>query len=597
MRSRMGSIVGMGSESSIAEDEDEDEEDEDQTGSWKGTPSVAGGSEVWWSGPSSRGDSCRSSRRGSFTSSAAAEDEELEEVTVSMPVQDVAVRDSVASTARVNRDSVTASEASDRLSQGSVDVSSDAFLQKLDELDASVPTTPPPSDRSSSEVSSSEPSVELLEMPIGVGPRHPPSGAGGMNGGGASAGGYPGDGWKSGSAAQGGFGGNAPRRPAAESTESSSESESDEPFARRGRDARGPTKPSARSQSMPRQPAPLAKAANRQTAPAKDTSDESDDDVPLAQRIPTALKAQKSIRVQDKAEREERRQKRMERMRRRAADKAAPTGGEGGVAAGDLAQRLLSDIVESAKQRGELEAPGAGGWHLWEQSNECGMERPVRDFEFVSDVLKAWNAEKRVNVLIIRRSQLCGLLKPENIPTSSPIMSGWVMWASKPGKWSKRWLELKEHSLYVSKSDKPGKEQTFLCGVSNFDAYVVTHIQRAPKGFVFATKSTEGSGVFEKEEDSSHIFSCDREIGEVWLNKILLARSYVLQQERSILPRPSNAGSLAHSKSLLSRSGTKKSTVSSRSAASQNQQPLVQDLYSSPFSGGSLLAKAAANGA
>ncbi|KAG8726557.1 hypothetical protein FRC12_023275 [Ceratobasidium sp. 428] len=87
MRSRMGSIVGMGSESSIAEDEDEYEEDEEQTGS---TPSVAGGSEVWWSGPSSRGDSLRSSRRGSFVSSAAAEDEELEEVTVSMPVQDVA---------------------------------------------------------------------------------------------------------------------------------------------------------------------------------------------------------------------------------------------------------------------------------------------------------------------------------------------------------------------------------------------------------------------------------------------------------------------------------------------------------------------------
>lgn len=33
-------------------------------------------------------------------------------------------------------------------------------------------------------------------------------------------------------------------------------------------------------------------------------------------------------------------------------------------------------------------------------------------------------------------------------------MSGWVMWASKPGKWSKRWLELKEHSLLVCKSDK-----------------------------------------------------------------------------------------------------------------------------------------------
>ncbi|KAF8606849.1 hypothetical protein BDV93DRAFT_395675, partial [Ceratobasidium sp. AG-I] len=215
------------------------------------------------------------------------------------------------------------------------------------------------------------------------------------------------------------------------------------------------------------------------------------------------------------------------------------------------------DVIEVARQRGELEIGGAGGWQLWEQSNECGMERPIRDFEFVNDVLKAWNPEKRVNVLIIRRSPLWGILKPENIPSSSPTMSGWVMWTSKPGKWSKRWLQLKEHCLFVCKNDK-GKDQTFVCGLSNFDGYIVTHVQRAPKGFVFAAKSTESSGVFEKEEESSHIFSCDREIGEVWLQKILLARSYILQQERAVLPRSSGGGGLSASKSMLSRSGTKK---------------------------------------
>ncbi|KAG8745861.1 hypothetical protein FRC10_006888 [Ceratobasidium sp. 414] len=737
MRSRMGSVVGMGSESSIAEDEDE-YEDEEPAGSSKGAPSVVGDG-VWWSGSSSR----LSSRRSSFRSSAA-EDDEAEEVTVSMAIlNEVAVRDSVASTARL-RDSATASDRSDRLSQGSVDVSSDAFLQKLDQLDASAPTTPPPSDRSSSELWSDR-SAEALEMPTGVGPRNLASDAGGLNGGGASTSGFQkqggANGWKSGAGGAGSNGGsNAPRRQApadTESDESSAESSSDEPFARRGRDARGPSTMAARSRSMPRQPVSIAKVANRPPGPANGSSDESDD-VPLAQRIPTALRAQKSIRVQDKAEREERRQKRLERMRHRT-EQGAATSGEGGIAPDELAKRLLNvqvggressrsplpsprspmpfgrvpdsatsglfpmsdarsrtmsnvshmtrsrthtrnpsaeqpqappppaipqvsisrsgtmskqkpsapeapmpvprtslsrsgtmsksrpsqeeprtslsrsgtayrnrggsktddegessrfqrsrsirdpgsarppmppmppiesipmsarrpsqqestaaplvveqriyigdrqkfividvgspgltakDVIDVAKQRGELDVPGTGGWQLWEQSNECGMERPVRDFEFVNDVLKAWNPEKRVNVLIIRRSQLCGLLKPENIPSSSPTMSGWVMWAAKPGKWSKRWLELKEHSLFVCKSDK-GKDQTFLCGVSNFDAYIVTHIQRAPKGFVFAAKSTESSGLFEKEEDSSRIFSCDRDMGEVWLNKILLAR-------------------------------------------------------------------------
>ncbi|CCO29135.1 hypothetical protein BN14_03139 [Rhizoctonia solani AG-1 IB] len=476
--------------------------------------------------------------------------------------------------------------------------------------------------------------------------------------------------------------------------------------------------------------------------------DSSDDEVPLAQRLPTALKAQKSIRLQDKADREERRQRRLDRMNKRAAERAAATGGEGGIAAGDLAKRLLNvqvggershsrdrsplpsprspmqmhheanssllpapgvrsrttsnvsyvgrsrthtrngsmeqqappnpppgptslsrsgtlsnrrpsapdiappmptskaalsrsgtmsrprgsqdnprdqvgrglsrngtmsrhrggsktddegessrvarsrsmrdpsgarppmppmppmetlpvssgrrpsqpepyvppvveqriyigdrqrfivvdigapdttagDVLEMAKQRGELDIDETGSWQLWEQSNECGMERPVRDFELITDVLKAWNPEKRVNMLIIRFSSFCSLLKPENIPSSSPLMAGWVMWISRPGKWSKRWLELREHGLFACKNEK-GKDRKHLCNLSHFDGYIVTHVPRAPKPYVFAVKSIDISGVFEKEEDSSHIFSCDRNSGELWLARILLARVSIL---------------------------------------------------------------------
>lgn len=39
------------------------------------------------------------------------------------------------------------------------------------------------------------------------------------------------------------------------------------------------------------------------------------------------------------------------------------------------------------------------------------------------------------------------------IPSSSPIHSGYVEWESKRGKWNKRWLRLREHSLWISKRD------------------------------------------------------------------------------------------------------------------------------------------------
>lgn len=372
MRGRMGSEASLLlSESSIAEDEDENEEEDEGEDEDREDESraVSGGEEgkVWWSGPSSRASM---SRRSSFVSSAAEEDEDTIQV-------EAGVRDSIASTAKA-RDSVAMSDVTDRLSMGvdeEVDVASESFLQALDELD-SLPLTPPPSSRSSSEPSvESECGPVLNECPTGVGPRYPRPGTGGSQGGGAGGGSQQqggGGGWNggaggghgysgSGSGAGGNGGnGNGPRKQAApdsESSESSSESESDAP-ARPGRDTRSRPSMAARSQSMPRA-STSSRAPARQTMPVKASSDESDD-VPLAQRIPTALRAQKSIRIQDQAGREERRQRRVERMRRRAADKAAPTGGEGGVAPDELTKRLLNVQVgggDLSRERSPVPSP------------------------------------------------------------------------------------------------------------------------------------------------------------------------------------------------------------------------------------------------
>ncbi|KAF8713141.1 hypothetical protein RHS03_00901, partial [Rhizoctonia solani] len=841
-RSPMRSLVRMASESSIAEDEDENEEGEDENGNEEGEDEdenedadegeesanrVLSGSEdqkVWWSSPPSR---VGSSRKSSFVGS-------YDDPTISLTAPtDPIVRASVASTIQP-RESIV-SQVSEGLSASvrdsmvsstsheEIDVSSESFLQTLNELDTAV--TPPPSSRTSSDRSTDTTSSEpmLNEAPAGVGPRNQ-MGSDGIRGG--AEGDYQKQGvsyeWQSGQSKVN-FGGNegdghcqqAPEDSDSSETGSESESESGQrPW--RGRDTHpGPSFPThSRSQFMPRPPSSNSRTMNREIATPYDSSD---DEIPLAQRLPTALKAQKSIRLQDKADREERRQRRLERMNKRAAERAAATGDEGGVVAGELAKRLLNvqvgaehsrdrvllpsprsprqmqsetnlgpgsllpapgvrsrttsnvsyvsrsrthtrngsmeqqaplnpipgptslsrsgtlsnrrpsapdiappvptskaalsrsgtmsrprgsqdnprdhgakglsrngtlsrhrggsktddegessrvarsrsmrdpssarppmppmppvetlpvpgrrpsqpepyvppvveqriyigdrqrfivvdigapnttaaDVLDMARQRGELDIDETGSWQLWEQSNECGMERPVRDFELITDVLKAWNPEKRVNVLIIRFSSFCSLLKPENIPSSSPLMAGWVMWISRPGKWSKRWLELREHGLFACKNEK-GKDRTHLCSLSHFDGYIVTHVPRAPKPYVFAVKSIDISGVFEKEEDSSHIFSCDKNSGELWLARILLARSYILQQERTVLFRPVNAGTtLTSSKSMLSRSGTKKNNVSSRAAGPQYPPPLVQDSTPSPFAQGSLLAKAAANG-
>ena len=63
-----------------------------------------------------------------------------------------------------------------------------------------------------------------------------------------------------------------------------------------------------------------------------------------------------------------------------------------------------------------------------------------------------------------------------------------------------------------------------LCSVNNFDAYALTRPAKAPKGYVFAVKSTDNISYFESTSDYIHTFSVPEKDGEQWLESILLAR-------------------------------------------------------------------------
>lgn len=68
------------------------------------------------------------------------------------------------------------------------------------------------------------------------------------------------------------------------------------------------------------------------------------------------------------------------------------------------------------------------------------------------------------------------------------------------------------------------KDEVFLCSLSNFDAYMVTRLHKAPKPFCFAVKSTDNLSFFENTADYLHMFACNPRDGEKWMEKILLAR-------------------------------------------------------------------------
>jgi hypothetical protein len=174
-------------------------------------------------------------------------------------------------------------------------------------------------------------------------------------------------------------------------------------------------------------------------------------------------------------------------------------------------------------------------------------------------------------------------------------------------------MQLREHSIWLSKRDN-GRDETLLCSLSNFDAYQITRVHRAPKPFAFAIKSTDNLSFFENTADYLHTFACSEKDGKVWMEKILVARvcfffqccpiprlnfffqSYVLHQERNVLfnTKPDVSAALA-------RSGTRKtsSAAAHRPAVAQPLVPLLPLFASSTqslpqndvFEPGSLLSK------
>ncbi|KAJ3487472.1 hypothetical protein NLI96_g3513 [Meripilus lineatus] len=257
--------------------------------------------------------------------------------------------------------------------------------------------------------------------------------------------------------------------------------------------------------------------------------------------------------------------------------------------AGDLLRLLESQSVFPDGSR--------RGWMMFEVCQDFGMERPIRSLELLTHISSSWNSDKTVNAFMAKKTNLAHTLSSKLVPSSSPMCHGQIQYEHKRGKWQKRYLELREHGLWLAKKDT-GKDQVFLCSLQNFDAYLVTRVYKSPKSFVFAVKSTDNLSYFENTDDYMHVFSCETRDGINWLEKILLARSYILYQERNVLTTahatPSAMTSGISQGASLSRAGTRKHqrpvqpllNFASASSAADAPPPQV-------FEPGSLLGKRA----
>ncbi|KAL2760739.1 hypothetical protein ACRALDRAFT_1078663 [Sodiomyces alcalophilus JCM 7366] len=153
-----------------------------------------------------------------------------------------------------------------------------------------------------------------------------------------------------------------------------------------------------------------------------------------------------------------------------------------------------------------------------------GLERRLRRYERIRDVLNSWERDSQHSLLIVpngptdRNVDLAieSVSRSDNAPPG--FVNSPVHHSQRPGRWNKRLVTLLDTGqLFTHKKPnaKPSdKDCTVLCNLSDFDVYQVTeddmlkHI-RPPRTHVFAVKSQQKNSVFLNTENFIHFFSTD----------------------------------------------------------------------------------------
>ncbi|KAG6113278.1 hypothetical protein E4U13_003931 [Claviceps humidiphila] len=152
-----------------------------------------------------------------------------------------------------------------------------------------------------------------------------------------------------------------------------------------------------------------------------------------------------------------------------------------------------------------------------------GLERRLRRYERIRDVMNSWDRDQQNSLLIVP----CDTppnddgLAIESVPRTDEPPCGFSMQmhhSSKPGKWKKRWVTLLDNGqMYAAKSisTQPyDKDCSILCHLTDFDIYTPKESEmhrklRPPKRFCYAIKSLEKTVVFSSTEKFVHFFSTD----------------------------------------------------------------------------------------
>lgn len=174
---------------------------------------------------------------------------------------------------------------------------------------------------------------------------------------------------------------------------------------------------------------------------------------------------------------------------------------------------------------------------------KVSITRPLRNYEYVRDVMNSWDYDTQ-NELTIIDSDMDGinqddLLSYKVSETRPEGMSCFIQYSSRPGKWTKRFMTLRpDGQLVMAKNEKAKeKDQENICTLTDYDIYSVTQQKLArvkpPKKICFAVKSMQKSNIFADESQYVHFFCTnDRGTATIFYRALQGWRSWYLKHQK-----------------------------------------------------------------
>jgi hypothetical protein len=212
---------------------------------------------------------------------------------------------------------------------------------------------------------------------------------------------------------------------------------------------------------------------------------------------------------------------------------------------------------------------------LMESFSQVGLERPLRRYEHVREVMNSWSHDADNQFIVIPPSSVEALFQLDagHAPSGPPSpVTVHIYHSQRRRKWDKRYVTLRADGQVTISKKENAEDQTNICHISDYDIYfpsarALNKDIKPPKKLCFAIKSQQKSSMFLSTENFLHFFSTsDKSIADTWYRAVQKWRSWYLVNKKG-------AGQRLETETLPKRAGTQKSTHQPKN---MHEVPLLQ---------------------